>query len=86
MGTWAYGLGLERFILRLRSSCAGITRLLNVMDAVNHNSRLNQAKLHHTVIMYSDNQQEALKERKKFEQAFRHNAKAVKTVIVNWRG
>jgi len=32
----------------------------------------------------SESRQEALKERKKFEQAFRHNPKAVKTVVENW--
>jgi hypothetical protein len=31
-------------------------------------------------VMYPESRQEALKERKKFEQAFRHNPKAVKTV------
>jgi hypothetical protein len=33
-------------------------------------------------VMYPESRQEALKERKKFEQAFRHNPKAVKTVLV----
>jgi transposase-like protein len=35
-------------------------------------------------MMYADSRQEAVKERKKFEQAFRHNSKAVKTVVENW--
>jgi putative transposase len=34
--------------------------------------------------MYAENCQEALTERKKFEQGFRHNAKAVRTVVENW--
>ena len=34
--------------------------------------------------MYAESRPEALKERKKFEQAFRHNLKAVKTVVDNW--
>jgi transposase-like protein len=34
--------------------------------------------------VYAESRQEALKERKKFEQAFRHNPKAVKTVVENW--
>jgi len=34
--------------------------------------------------MYAESRQEALKERKKFQQAFRHNPKAVKTVVENW--
>ena len=34
--------------------------------------------------MYAASRQEASKERKKFEQAFRHNPKAVKTVVENW--
>ena len=36
-------------------------------------------------VMYAESRQEALKERKKFEQAFRHNPKAVKTVVENWK-
>jgi putative transposase len=35
-------------------------------------------------VMDPESRQEALKERKKFEQAFRHNPKAVKTVVENW--
>ncbi len=35
-------------------------------------------------MMYAESREEALKERKKFEQAFRHNPKAVKTVVENW--
>ena len=34
--------------------------------------------------MYADSRQDALRERKKLEQAFRHNPKAVKTVVENW--
>jgi len=58
-------------------------KLLNVMDAVSHKEQA-QAKLLLTAMMYGDSRQEALKERKKFEQAFRHNPKAVKTVVENW--
>src|SRR5574341_691884 len=35
-------------------------------------------------MMYAESRQQALKERKKFEQAFRHNPKAVRTVVENW--
>jgi putative transposase len=35
-------------------------------------------------MMYAESREQALKERKKFELAFRHNPKAVKTVVENW--
>jgi putative transposase len=58
-------------------------KMLNVMDAVSHKEQVH-VKQHLTAMMYAESRQEALKERKKFEQAFRHNAKAVKTVVENW--
>jgi transposase-like protein len=58
-------------------------KMLNVMDAVSKKEQL-QAKRHLNTMMYAESRQEALKERKKFEQAFRHNPKAVKTVVDNW--
>ena len=35
-------------------------------------------------MMYADSREQALKERKKFEHAFGHNPKAVKTVVEHW--
>jgi putative transposase len=58
-------------------------KILNVMDAVSKKEQV-QVKGHLSVMMYAESRQEALKERKKFEQAFRHNSKAVKTVVENW--
>jgi putative transposase len=58
-------------------------KMLNVMDAVSKKEQV-QAKGYLNAMMYADSRQEALKERKKFEQAFRHNPKAVKTVVENW--
>jgi transposase-like protein len=58
-------------------------KMLNVMDAVSKKEQV-QAKGHLTAMMYGESRQEALKERKKFEQAFRHNPKAIKTVVENW--
>ena len=58
-------------------------KMLNVMDAVSKKEQV-QAKGHLTAMMYAESRQEALKERKKFEQAFRHNPKAIKTVVENW--
>ena len=57
--------------------------MLNVMDAVSNKEQV-QAKGYLNAMMYAESRQEALKERKKFEQAFRHNPKAVKTVVENW--
>ena len=58
-------------------------KMLNVMDAVSKKEQV-QAKGHLTAMMYAESRQEALKERKQFEQAFRHNPKAIKTVVENW--
>lgn len=58
-------------------------KMLNVMDAVSKKEQV-QAKEHLNAMMYAESRDEALKERKKFEQAFQHNAKAVKTVVENW--
>jgi transposase-like protein len=58
-------------------------KILNVLDAVSQKEQ-SQAKKHLTSMMYAQSREEALKERKKFEQSFRHNPKAVKTVVENW--
>jgi transposase-like protein len=58
-------------------------KMLNVIDAVSHKEQVGVRK-HLTAMMYAESRQEALKERKKFEQAFQHNSKAVKTVVENW--
>lgn len=58
-------------------------KMLNVIDAVSKKEQA-QAKDHLHAMMYAESRQEALKERKKFEHAFRHNPKAVKTVVENW--
>ena len=58
-------------------------KMLNVMDAVSKKEQI-EVKRHLNAMMYAESREEALKERKKFEQAFRHNPKAVKTVVENW--
>ncbi|MBM3386019.1 MAG: IS256 family transposase [Betaproteobacteria bacterium] len=58
-------------------------KMLNVMDCVSKKEQV-VVKSHMNAMMYAETRQEALKERKKFEQAFGHNAKAVKTVVENW--
>jgi putative transposase len=58
-------------------------KMLNVIDAVSKKEQV-AAKTHLNAMMYAANRQEAFGERKKFEQAFRHNPKAVKTVVENW--
>jgi putative transposase len=50
-------------------------KMLNVMDAVSKKEQV-QAKSHLNAMMYAESRQQALKERKKFEQAFGHNPKA----------
>jgi putative transposase len=80
LGLWA---GVGEVYPQAQEQLCWNHKLLNVMDAVSHKEQA-QAKLHLTAMMYGDSRQEALKERKKFEQAFRHNPKAVKTVVENW--
>jgi putative transposase len=58
-------------------------KMLNVIDAVSKKEQV-EVKKHLNAMMYASSRQEALKERKKFEQAFRHNPKVVKTVVENW--
>lgn len=58
-------------------------KMLNVIDAVSKKDQA-QAKRHLTAMMYAESRQEALQHRKKFEQAFRHNPKAVRSVVENW--
>jgi len=58
-------------------------KMLNVIDAVSKKEQV-QAKEHLKAMMYAESRQEALTERKRFEQAFRHNPKAIKTVVENW--
>jgi putative transposase len=58
-------------------------KMLNVMDAVSRKEQV-QAKRHLNAMMYAESRQEALQERKKFEQSFRHNPKAVRSVVENW--
>lgn len=58
-------------------------KMLNVMDCVSKKEQV-PVKSHLNAMMYAETRQEALKERKKFEQSFGHNAKAVKTVVENW--
>lgn len=58
-------------------------KLLNVIDAVSKKEQV-EVKKHLTTMMYAESRQDALKERKKFEQVFQHNPKAVKTVVENW--
>ena len=58
-------------------------KMLNVMDAVSKNEQV-QVKRHLTAMMYAESREKALQERKRFEQAFRHNPKAVRSVVENW--
>jgi putative transposase len=58
-------------------------KMLNVIDAVSHKEQ-SQARDHLRAMMYAESREQALKERKKFEHAFRHNPKAVKTVVDHW--
>jgi transposase-like protein len=58
-------------------------KMLNVIDAVSRKEQT-EARKHFTAMMYAESREQALKERKKFEQAFGHNPKGVKTVVENW--
>ena len=58
-------------------------KMLNVIDAVSQKEQ-SQAKDYLRAMMYAQSREQALKERHKFEQAFGHNPKAVKTVVDHW--
>jgi transposase-like protein len=58
-------------------------KILNALDAVSKREQ-GQVKQHLNAMMYAESRSQASQERKKFEQAFRHNPKAVKTVVENW--
>ena len=58
-------------------------KMLNVVDEVSKKEQV-QVMSHLSAMMYAESRQEALKQRKKFEQAFGHQLKAVKTVVENW--
>lgn len=58
-------------------------KMLNVIDTVSKKEQ-SQVKHHLRAMMYAESREQALKERKKFEQAFRHHSKAIKTVVENW--
>lgn len=58
-------------------------KALNVLDAVSKKEQP-QVRQHVRDMMYADSRAEALKARKKFENAFAHNAKAVRSVVDNW--
>ncbi len=58
-------------------------KILNVLDAVSKKEHA-KVKRHLHAMMYAEGRDQALKERKRFEEAFRHNPKAVKSVVENW--
>jgi transposase-like protein len=58
-------------------------KILNVLDAVNKKEHA-KANRHLKAMMYAESRDQALRERKRFEDACRHNPKAVKSVVVNW--
>lgn len=58
-------------------------KMLNVIDTVSRKEQ-SQVKRHLQAMMYAENREQALAERKKFEQAFRHSPKTIKTVVENW--
>ena len=58
-------------------------KILNVLDALSKKEHA-KAKRHLNAMMYAESREVALKERKRFEEAFRHNPKAVRSVAENW--
>ena len=82
MGTWVMGGGW-------RSASPGrAAAVLESQDAQRDGCRkqegANRGQKHLNAMMYADSREQALKERKKFEHAFSHNPRAVKTVVENW--
>jgi putative transposase len=58
-------------------------KMLNVLNALSKKEHA-KAKRYLNAMMYADSRDQALRERKRFEEAFRHNAKAVRSVVENW--
>ncbi len=58
-------------------------KMVNVLDAVSKKEQA-KAKHHLSAMMYADSRDQALRERRKFEEGFGHNAKAVRSVVQNW--
>jgi len=58
-------------------------KMVNVLDAVSKKEHA-KAKRYLSAMMYADSQDQALRERKRFEETFRHNPKAVRSVVENW--
>ncbi len=58
-------------------------KILNVIDTVSKKEQ-SRVKSHLQAMMYAENREQALAERKKFERAFRHSPKTIKTVVENW--
>jgi len=58
-------------------------KMVNVLDAVSKKEQP-QAKQHLRNMMYAESRDAALKARKKFEAAFQHDPKAVRSVVDNW--
>jgi len=57
--------------------------MLNAIDTVSRKEQ-SRVKSHLQTMMYAEDREQALAERKKFEQAFRHSPKTIKTVVENW--
>jgi len=58
-------------------------KMLNVLDTVSKKEQ-RQVKQHLQAMVYAESREQALAERKKFEQVFRHSPKTIKTVVENW--
>lgn len=80
LGLWA---ALSEVFPQAQEQLCWNHKTLNVMDCVSKKEQV-AVKSHMNAMMYAESRQEALQERKKFEKAFGHNAKAVKTVVENW--
>jgi transposase-like protein len=58
-------------------------KMLNAIDTVSRKEQ-SQVRRHLQAMMYAESREQALAERKKFERAFRHSPKTIKTVVENW--
>lgn len=80
LGLWAAARGV--FPKAAEQICWN-HKALNVLDAVS-NKEQPEAKSHVREMMYAESLAAALEARKRFEAAFQHNAKAVRSVADNW--
>lgn len=80
LGLWA---AVGEVFPEAKEQRCGNHKILNVLDALPKREQA-AVKPYLTAMMYAESRSQACEARKQFEQAFRHQAKAIKTVVEHW--